>query len=74
MQKEILEQIDPEEQKKHDNPHHPSMFCHLKRLAESAAELLIYEAGLDQSEEADNQPVSQGRQNIRSQRLSRRHL
>lgn len=64
MRKEILEQIVPEEQKKHDNPHHPSMACHIKRLAAAKEALLlaIYETPeLEERQSPDNRAVRTGR-------------
>ncbi len=74
MRPEIKEQIVPEEQKKHDNKHHPSIACHIRRLAEAKATQLIYEAGLAEGEERDNPAIGGIRQDYSSQWLSRRHL
>jgi len=63
MRSEIKEQLVPEEWKKHDNKHHPSMACHQRRLAEALETERFYETGLDQGEERDYRPVSKRGQN-----------
>ncbi len=50
MRKEIIEQIEPREMKKHDNSHHPSKWCHLRRLVEAKEEERVWYEGIDQED------------------------